>query len=212
MATIIYDIEQLYQRIFGNGQTYHIGKKAGTDSAIAALPGYKVAANKAAALPEILQTTDGYGVDIWLPVWFEDLPKNIGDNGTLFLPYCVMRLTGMSTIVRTPQAERMGSVKELYNVDDYKITLKGFFIDKDKRVYPDAQLAELKKLHKAGVDFKIKNYLTDIFLSDSSVPYNEQNRVVFTGFELPEVEGGRKHVKPFVFNLESDSVFTLIAE
>jgi hypothetical protein len=34
-------------------------------------------------------------------------------------------------------------------------------------------------------------------------------KVVMESFELPEVEGGRKHVRPFNIQLESDSVFTL---
>lgn len=212
MGTLVYDIERLYEQIFGKSKKYHLDGAA--ENELKPLNGgYKLDVKKVTPeLPATYKTTDLHGVDIWLPTWLEALPPNIGTDGTIFLPYCTMRFTGSSTIVRTPLAERRGTVKELFNTDDYKITLKGFFIDKAKRTYPDADLRELRKLHELGQSFKIRNYLTDLFLIDKTVSDQEQNRVVFTGFDLPENEGGRLHVKPFIFNLESDGVFTLTVE
>jgi hypothetical protein len=145
--------------------------------------------------------TSLHGVEIWLPTRFRQLPSDLFSDTTLLLPYCVIRITGSSTIVRTPLAERRGTVKELYSIDDYKITLKGFFIDR-QRVFPHDDLATLKKLHEMGAGFILDNAVSNVFL-------NADDKVVITGFDLPEVEGGRKHVRPFVMQLESDTVFTL---
>ena len=188
MSNIIIDIEQLFDKTTGD---------------IIKIPG-----NKAQVTDKNLLTNDMFGVEVWLPVYFEDLPDDVGDKGRLFLPYTVVRISGSSTIVRTPLAERRGTVKELYNTDDYKINIKGFFIDKEKRLFPEKDLSALKKIHEYGHAFKLVNALTDIFLADKGVSPLEQNKVIISAFELPEVEGGRK-VRPFTMTLESDSVFTL---
>jgi hypothetical protein len=213
MSTIAFELQQLYQQTFGGRP--HVGKipatpadapfviPAKTDNTIYTVSG---------GAP--LTANDLFGVEVWLPVWFYNLPQGLGDaNGRLFLPYSVVRITGSSSFVRTPLAERQGTVKELYSVDDYKINIKGFFIDKASRDLPVADLIRLKKLHELGRAFSIWNALTDIFLSKPASPEDiyDQQQVVLTGFELPEVEGGRK-ARPYSLTLESDNIFTLEVE
>jgi Domain of unknown function (DUF6046) len=203
MSSLIVDIENLYQRTFGSrpykidglspinnaGQPYSIPAKTQSE-----------AYSKNGSLLE----TKYFGVEIWLPVKFRDLDVDKFSTGVLELPYSVVRITGSSNWVKTPLSERRGSVKELYSIDDYKITIKGFFIDRD-RVWPEDDLFSLKKIHEAGKSFSIDNALTNVFL-------NADDKVVMSSFELPEIEGGRKHVRPYVLQLESDSIFTLELE
>lgn len=210
MATIISDISALYQRQFGS-RPYTVGKTTESKDSKGDQNLYNIASLDSTYGTDKL-TKDSQGVEIWLPVWLEDLPNEVGDSGRLFLPYSVVRVTGKNTIISTPLAERIGSAKEQYNTDDYKIMIKGFFIDKDQRLWPESDLVALKKIHELGRAFKLTNALTDLFLTHSSLPAIEQKRVVIKSFDLPEVQGGRKHVRPFVMELESDCVFTLEVE
>lgn len=217
MGLLVFELEDLYQRTFG---TKPVVPKVqpGVDNSTP----FQVPAKRADELfsktGAPLFSTDLYGVEVWLPTEFFNLPQTTAaqrsafPNGRLKLPYSVIRITGSSTIIRTPLAERRGSVKEQYNVDDYKITLKGFFLDKERRVFPEDDLKALKHLHESGQAFSIWNAITDIFLADPTETVYDQQQVVITSFELPEVEAGKRHVKPFVMQLESDNVFTLEVE
>jgi hypothetical protein len=71
-------------------------------------------------------------------------------------------------------------------------------------VWPERELTILKKLDDLNTAIQIDNALTNIFL-------DQDTRVVITALELPEVEGGRNHIRPFSMTLESDSIFTLQA-
>lgn len=203
------DVVNLYQRTFGN-RPYFVGDESNNSNGLS--PKYSILQNlptQDGITGTPLDATDGFGVDIWLPIWLNSLPQNIGDNGKLFLPYATVSVKGSSSIIKTPLMEQRGSVKELYSIDDYKITIKGFFIDKQTRNYPVDQIADLKTIHELGTSFIIENALTDIFLSGINIGAEEQQRVVITGFDLLEKTGGKKSMQPFVMTLESDSVFTL---
>ncbi len=109
-------------------------------------------------------------------------------------------------MVKTSLAERVGTVKELYSVDDYSITIKGFAIDDQRRLWPEEQLHALKLIHESTTSIGIDNALTNIFLEDNGC------QIAIEKIDFPEVSGGRKHVRPFVITAESDSVFNLIVE
>lgn len=210
MSLFVVNIDELFQAQFGSKpyKVPQVNAQPNQDSGFrvpGSAPGSTAQNNK-------LLSTDSKGVDIWLPIWFEDLPQEIGDNGTVYLPYAVISLTSRATIIRTPLSERKGSAKEQYNTEDYRIKIKGFFIDKENRLFPEKDLKMLKQVHESGRSFKLVNALTDLFLIDPTLPANEQQRVVMTSFDLPEVEGGRISYRPFVMELESDTVFTLEVE
>jgi hypothetical protein len=223
MSTIVFEIEQLYNQFFGSKPVVPkegTNAKADTKFVIGGLP----KKTGLEFLPVVnsfnnkvqftnqgnqLYDVDVKGVEIWLPTKLFNLPFTINGSNQVKLPYSVISISGGTNIVRTTVSERKGTVKELYNIDDYKISIKGFFIDKERRVWPEDDIIMLKKLHESGEAFGLDNALTNPFLQDNTIPDMEQQRVVMTGFSLPEVEGGRKHIRPFVMNLESDSVFTL---
>jgi hypothetical protein len=200
MSSLIFDIEKLYQHTFGS-RPYKVPEQSVHNNPEQPFKIEGVKNDEIYAPDGSLLQTSYLGVEIWLPTRLRGLPTDLFQDGILFMPYTVIRVAGSSTIIRTPLAERRGTIKELYNVEDYKISLKGFFIDSN-RVFPYDELSALKKLHEMGTAFFIDNAVSNIFL-------NSDDRVVITGFDLPEVEGGRKHIKPFSIQLESDTVFTL---
>ena len=144
------------------------------------------------------------GVDIWLPTTLTGKGSD-GKPKTWQLPYCVFNIMGSSSWIKTPLAERRGSVKELYSIDDYKITLKGFFIDQANRFFPTSDLETLRTFHEKGLPLQLHNAAIDIFLSAFDM-------VVIESFDLMAVTGGKRHNRPFSMSLVSDSVFTLESE
>lgn len=200
MAFVTADIQQLFQRTFGtkpvvppvsNAPDYPDG--GGTVRPIARKQ------QPQSSYGHTL-TTDYLGIEVWLPVVFRELPNSIAPNGNLMLPHAVVRINSSKTIVKTPMVERGGSVRELYSIDDYKITIKGFLID-PQRQWPEAQLLQFKKLYEYNNSVVLDNALTNLFLPTK--------RVSIESFDLPEVEGGRKHVRPFTMQCESDTILTL---
>lgn len=145
------------------------------------------------------------GVEIFLPI------KILDESGTkllMYLPYCVLRISGKNSYISTPMIDRAGSVKELYSSEDYKIVIKGFLIGADRK-FPEAELKALNDLKNKTTSVILDNAITNIFLTDPKLQQDEQRRVIIMDFDLPEVQGGREHVRPFTLTLESDTVFDL---
>jgi hypothetical protein len=186
MGAIVYDLQELYRYQFG-GRPFVI---QGRNNDLSQLTG--------SSLVTIDQVT---GKEVWLPVKFKGLDPLIFKTTEVLLPYAVIKISSSKTIVRTPMAERKGTVKEYFSAEDFQISLKGFVID-EQRVWPEKELLVLKKLDELSTAVQLDNALTNIFL-------DKDTRVVITKLDLPEVEGGRKHIRPFSMSLESDSIFTL---
>lgn len=204
MAAIIIDLENLYQRQFG-GKPVVPEEQAAPPATIVNLPG-----NNPEAFTKVGSSLyDRYrDQDVWLPVRFTGLNVDVFGASSLLLPHSVIKISGKKNIVKTALAERQGAVKELFSIDDYDIQVKGFLIGYDKSgkypMWPDAEIRILKKLWELNEAVELDNALTNEFLSPES-----RNRVVIEGLDLPFVEGGRKHVRPFSFNIVSDTIFEL---
>ena len=214
MSTIAYELEQLYLSVFGSKP--HIAKQGGGLhlDGMFKTPSSNPSTGDKGGIASVPFNTDLYqdkpevsvngslykeqflGVEIWLPT------RLILGQKTLYLPYSAISVTATSSWIKTGMAERKGSVKELFSIDDYKISIKGFFIDKANRLFPASDIQLLKDFHEAGQPLQLQNALSDIFLS-------KDDRVVIESFNLPEVMGGKKSMRPFAISLESDSVFTL---
>ncbi len=197
---IIVDLNNLYQRTFGS-KPYQIGE-------LQPLP-EEEAIQLAESKDETTQIsgstikTKYLGREVWLPVKFFGLDPLVFFGQTeYFLPWCTVRISCKKNIVKTPLSERQGTVKELYSIDDYTIDIRGFLIDPN-RVFPEKQLEELHRFFSINEAVQLDNAITNLFLEE-----NEQ-RVVLESFDLPEVKGGKNHVKPFAMRFESDSVFDL---
>ena len=186
MSNLIYDLDQLYEATFG-AKPFRVNGSGN---------GNKFTHASGSAL-----TATYLNKEIWLPTRFTGLPGTFKHH-EFFLPYSVIKISGKKTIVKTAMAERRGTVKELYSTDDYSISLKGFFIDDKNRTWPEADLKAFRRLFELQSAIVLQNALTNVFLAG-------EQRVVIESFDLPEVEGGRKHIRPFNIQLESDSIFTL---
>jgi hypothetical protein len=184
MSALVYDLNQLYRQTFG-GRPYVI---QGFNEQVTQIKGSPL-------VGEYL------GKEIWLPVKFVNLNAAEFGQSELLLPHTVIEIDLKKTIIKTPLAERRGTVKELYSIDDYVISLKGFLID-DGRVWPEKELELLNKLWKLNEAIEFDNALSNVFLEGDT-------RVVIEDLKLPAVENGVKHIRPFSMKLESDSVFTL---
>jgi hypothetical protein len=187
MSALTFDIDELYQSVFGT-KPYRIN---GSNN------GNKFTRGSGSALTETYLNKE-----IWLPTRFAEINVDDPKASEFFLPYSVIKISGKKTIVKTAMAERQGTVKELYSSDDYSISLKGFFIDDANRIWPEEDLKAFKRLFEIQTAVVLENALANVFLE-------KDQKVVIESFELPAVEGGRKHVRPFSIELESDSIFTL---
>lgn len=204
----VIDLGKLFANTFG-GRPYHVPEESekvteGTPYKITGERADQLTSNTGAVIKEKVK-----GVDIWFPVSF----RNAGDDESAppiaYLPYCVVRIAGKKTIVKTPVMYRKGTVKEQYNVDDYSISIKGFLIG-ENGAFPEVDIDNLKDLFELKKGVRIDNAITNIFLSgEPGADYSQQKRVVIESLDFPEVEGGKENVKPFSMQLESDFVFTL---
>jgi hypothetical protein len=201
---LVIDLNDLYKKQFG-GKPFVIGKApapvpvSGTKITITA-PGIDEITPAGSKLRE-----QYLGIEIFLPIRIYD---ETGKKELMYLPYCVVRVTGKNNYISTPMIDRKGAVHELANSEDYSIEIKGFLIGKDRK-FPEADLNQLKALKDATTALVLDNAITNVFLTDKALDEKEQRRVVITDFELPEVQGGREHVRPFILKLLSDTVFDL---
>lgn len=203
MSFLLFDLKQLYRHTFGAPYMINESERS-TDEEPQVIQGsnpFNVKGQMSSDAGNLIR--DEYlGKEIWLPVKFVGLDASKFGVSELLLPYTTIKITGKKTIIKTPLAERKGTVKELFSIDDYSISIKGFVIDDAKRVWPEKDLTVLKKLFELSEAIQLDNALSNIFL-------DKDTRVAIETLELPEVDGGRKHIRPFSLTMESDSIFEL---
>ena len=141
------------------------------------------------------------GPDITLP----DGSVTSGLNVDLYLPYPVFSISSRKTIIETPLTERRGTVKELINIEDYQISVKGFIIGTTNE-FPEADVTTLVRLYENNTAISIHNPMTDIFLLRPD--RSGSDKVVIKDLEFPEVKGV-KNVRAYSFKLLSDEPFNL---
>ena len=147
------------------------------------------------------------GKEVLLPIKFVELPDSF-ENGELVLPWATITVSSKKNYIKTPLSQRRGTVRELYSVEDYKISISGFLIDLQGRSFPEEQIAALVSLFELEESISIDNALTNILLPDNA-DGGKFKHVVVTGLDFPPLRGGRLHARPFTLTLESDLVFTL---
>lgn len=172
--------------------------------------GYKTNAFNFSRLPDTnrvakggtdLIDRDAYGREFFMPVW-------IGPdvNSYVELSYPVIRVECKKTIVETSLTERNGTVKELINTQDYKITIRGIIVGLDNQ-WPEDSIVALNDLFRIQQPLLIKSALTDIFLITPE--RNGYNKVVMTSISFPEGKGA-KNVRGYQMEFTSDQIFSLI--
>lgn len=204
MSLITYDIQQLYQRTFGTKPVVPANDASYGDGGGQVYLGVEKPDDKFTPRGRTLYETYR-GTEVWLPVTLR-VAYGLAFK-PLYLPYSVVRATCKKNIISTPLAERQGTVKELYSVDDWQITVKGFLIATE-HTWPEKEIEDLNEYYKKSHSLIIQNALTDVLLENQSRP-EEQCRVVMESLEFMEIEGGRIRAQAFSMKLVGDSVFTL---
>lgn len=199
MSTLVFDFKQQYNNTFGHKPVVGALLNSTQQNSDFVVPG--TTQLEAYAKDGSLLFTKLHGVEVWLPTKFRGLSINDFEFGIMDLPYCVISIRGGMEWIETKLKKRKGTVKELFGIGDYEITLKGFLIDR-ARVWPYDDLIMLRKVYEAGKPFSLDNALTNIFLTGNK-------RVVMKSFDLYPVEAQSQHVRPFAIQLESDSIISL---
>ncbi len=166
-------------------------------------PPYKVEGNVVAQQEQtterglrISSKENALGREVFLPVTFW-----VSEALQLTILCCTVRVTAKKTIIRTPVAERKGTVKEQFNIDDYQFTVKGVLIGKDRK-FPDDQMTVLKRIFESSKPVEMRNALAELFMDTKPI-------VAIESIEFPEQEGKAMHHRPFTLTCESNFIDTL---
>lgn len=96
------------------------------------------------------------GVEVFLPVRLTNTDYEV------YIPCATLRVTGQKTVVRTPVAERIGTVKEVLNIGDYKFDIKGVLIAENANAYPDDEVYRLRMLFESATPVRLINAVGDL--------------------------------------------------
>jgi Domain of unknown function (DUF6046) len=123
-----------------------------------------------------------------------------------YLPYPIISINSRKTIVETPLTERRGTVKELINIQDYEIVIKGFIIG-DANEFPENDVTILRTLYEQNIELSIECPLTDIFLLRPD--RSGSDHVIIQELNFPAITGV-KNIRPYQLRMVSDEPFNLI--
>lgn len=134
-----------------------------------------------------------YGQDIWFPIEFWK-----SNEKSIEIDACTVAVNLSKTIIKTAVSERKGTVHEVFAIDDYKFTIKGFLIGKN-RTFPEEQINMLKEFFETTEPVSLHGGYPELFLDQS-------RRVVIATLDFPEVQGKNHWIRPFNLTCESDFI------
>lgn len=138
------------------------------------------------------------GREVFLPIRLSTA------NGlSITCPCATIRVQNAKNIVRTAVSERIGTVKEMFQVGDYVFTIKGVLIAPAGKSFPDDDIYALRQLFESTEHVLLHNSLSDMFLDTTRY-------VCITDLEFPDVQGKSLRMKPFQLTCESDYIDSLI--
>lgn len=198
MSTLVFDLSEIYGNTFGTKPNIKFNKPIEENLSSTKLQfDIKPAdGNQYSRLgTPFYEKVEGdvLGREFFLPVTL---------NGVK-LPYSTLRVSCKKTLVETALVGRKGAIIEQVNIENYKFKLRGLAIG-DNNEFPDEDITDLKDLFEVNESVVMRNALSDIFLTGD-------DKVIISAIEIPEVKG-IKNVRPFEFDIISDSEFTLIVE
>lgn len=201
-TNIAFDLLKLYKTYFNN-QPYFV---SGDESKPLALePGYSITtenprprgsidySSKSIAFNKI----GAYGQAIWFPVELWKSNKKL-----IEIEACTVAVNLSKNIIRTAVSERQGTVKECFSVDDYRFTIKGFLIGKN-RMIPEDQILQLKDFFETTEPIALHGAYPEMFMNDKTC------QVAVSALDFPEVQGKATWVRPFNMMLETDFIDSL---
>ena len=110
------------------------------------------------------------------------MPVTFISNGKEYeIPEAVLNITGKKTIIETPMVGRKGSVKELINIDDYKVSIAGYIQSTDG-TYPEDAITEIRELFNINQSVELISALTDLIFDDG-------DKVVIKDIAFPSTPG-----------------------
>jgi len=216
MAELSFSIADMFQKSFGyktkafNPNMTLISGNGGKDA-----PGRKSAGSYGSSY----YGSGLLGREYFMPVKLSYLDKSIGaqypsadnaNNGIKKewnLPYPVVSISSKKTIIETPLTERRGTVKELINIQDYEIVVKGLIVNTDNE-FPEEEVVMLRTIYEQNMPISIQCALTDIFLLRPD--RSGSDHVVIRELKFPVI-AGVKHVCPYELHMLSDEAFDLIS-
>ena len=116
------------------------------------------------------------------------------------LPNAVITISTQKKIISTPVTGKSGSIKELVNSEDYKITIKGVIVNQINE-YPTDEVEKLHDLFLKEEALEIENEICELL---------DITNVVIVSFSLPNT--GKTNVAAYQFSLLSDDDYTLELE
>lgn len=179
MAVTTFDIRGLFRIAFGFGMEYRVPE----------IPQKK----QQTALGSPLWGKNSLGITYFMPVELDGIE----------LPNTLINISGKKNIVETSLVGQRGTVKELINIEDYEIMIRGIVVD-DQNSFPDEFIMKLQELYEKNESVALKCALTDIFLQ-------EDDSVVIRSIRFPEMRGV-EHAQAFEIECMSDPVFDLTIE
>ena len=192
MSHISIDLLNVYNTYFQ--KPYSIGK---TENAVIVEP-YQIAKRDT----ELSNQINGIdikekinGVEVFLPVTLRN------DLQTLKIACATIRVTNKKTIIRTAVSERIGTIKEQFQVGDYMFTIKGVLIS-ETRGFPTNEVQKLKSLFESRKSVYLDNAYAEQFMPG-------ENRIAIESLEFPEQEGKLIRFRPFTLVCETDYVDSL---
>lgn len=200
MAEISFSLVDLFEKAFGY-------KTKAFDPEFAPVQGDNILSRiEQGAHGSPYYANDALGREYFLPVTmiFED--GNSNRQIKFNLPYPVISICSRKTIVETPLTERRGTVKELINITDYEIVVKGLIIGTTNE-FPENEVTQLRTIYEQNSAISIQCPLTDIFLLRPDRKGSDQ--VVIYELELPAIKG-IKNVRPYCLRMISDEAFNLV--
>ncbi|MBA4133345.1 MAG: hypothetical protein C0525_01340 [Flavobacterium sp.] len=194
-----FDLAKLYRATFGNSPfIVKNGSSQSEDIKYVVAENQRDLANFDYTSKRIaLNKFSSMGRDIWFPATFwKNTQKSIEIDA------CTIAVNLMKTVIKTPVSERKGTVKEQFNVDDYRFTIKGFLIGQN-RTFPEDQINALKDLFETTEPVFLKGGYPELFSSENA-------QVAIMTLDFPEVEGKSHYIRPFNLVCESDYIQDLI--
>ena len=202
----VIDLYKLYKTYFNNAP-YFINEK-GANEPTTQEPGYLITDKNPRPRGSIdysskniaFNKIGSYGQAIWFPVTLQTF---IGKEFLeIEIEACTVGVNLSKNIIRTAVSERKGTVKECFAIDDYKFTIKGFLIGKNRKV-PEDKINILKRIFESTEDVELHGGYPEIFLDESC-------RVAISTLDFPEVQGKAVWIRPFNMTLETDYIQDLI--
>lgn len=135
---------------------------------------------------------DYNGINIFLPVKLVEVGGQV-----LNIRCATIKAVTKRTIIRTAVPERLGTVKECYDVSDWVFTIKGVLIG-DNNKYPDNKISVLREIYTSNAPVELHNPLASLLTASK--------RIVIESLEFGDLEGKSIKHQPFVMVCESDTV------